>query len=219
MRKYCCYHFSIAGQQEDTGAGNNDHFSHIVSSRCQYRHISRLSDRSVCLLLDGLSHRLIFDESVQIKQLDVVEQHGIILFRAGDKGKESSVYVFRLREFESDASARCAELFNDRENGDRDKEEDDDDDEDTIIADDEDDRNDDDYNEDDADECDNFTRATAKFQPVGRPRARLRIRAPAVRSRAHIKERKLRRTRGCHLYSITRPGGSHLRMVTYRLQK
>ncbi|XP_014478192.1 PREDICTED: GTPase-activating Rap/Ran-GAP domain-like protein 3 isoform X1 [Dinoponera quadriceps] len=164
------------------------------------------------LIEDGVSHRLIFDESVQIKQLDVVEQHGILLFRAGDKGKESSVYVFRLREFESDASARCAELFNhDRENDDREKEEEDDD-EDTIIADDEDDRNDDECDEDDADECDNFTRATAKFQPVGRPRARLRIRAPAVRSRAHIKERKLRRTRGCHLYSITRPGGSHLRM-------
>lgn len=167
---------------------------------------------------DGLSHRLIFDESVQIKQLDVVEQHGILLFRAGDKGKESSVYVFRLREFESDISARCADLFNDREKDEGEREEDDDD-EDTIIADDEDDRNDDDCDEEDADECDNFTRTTAKFQPVGRPRARLRVRAPAVRSRAHIKERKLRRTRGCHLYSITRPGGSHLRMVTYRLEK
>lgn len=148
---------------------------------------------------------------MQIKQLDVVEQHGILLFRAGDKGKESSVYVFRLREFESDASSRCADLFNDRENGDRDKEEEDDDED---VEDDDADRNDDDYDEDEADESDNFTRATAKFQSVGRPRARLRIRAPAVRSRAHIKERKLRRTRGCNLYSITRPGGSHLRMVT-----
>lgn len=155
---------------------------------------------------------MIFDESVQIKQLDVVEQHGILLFRAGDKGKESSVYVFRLREFESDASARCAELFNNRDGDEREKDEDDDDEE---AEDDADERNDEDGDDDDADECDNFTRATAKFQPVGRPRARMRVRAPAVRSRAHIKERKLRRTRGCHLYSITRPGGSHLRMVTY----
>ncbi|XP_012236079.1 GTPase-activating Rap/Ran-GAP domain-like protein 3 isoform X2 [Linepithema humile] len=166
------------------------------------------SENGTFLIEDGLSHRLIFDESVQIKQLDVVEQHGILLFRAGDKGKESSVYVFRLREFESDASARCAELFNDRENGDRGKEDEDDDED---AEDDDGDRNDDD-DEDDADECDNFTRATARFQPVGRSRARVRIRAPAVRSRAHIKERKLRRTRGCSLYSITRPGGSHLRM-------
>ncbi|KYN07546.1 PREDICTED: GTPase-activating Rap/Ran-GAP domain-like protein 3 isoform X1 [Cyphomyrmex costatus] len=162
------------------------------------------SDNGTFLIEDGVSHRLLFDESVQIKQLDVIEQHGILLFRAGDKGKESSVYVFRLREFESDASVRCAELFNDRENGDRGKEEEDDDED---VEDD-----DDDCDEDDAEECDNFTRATAKFQPVGRPRARMRVRAPAVRSRAHIKERKLRRTRGCHLYSITRPGGSHLRM-------
>ncbi|KAG5344721.1 GARL3 protein, partial [Acromyrmex charruanus] len=162
------------------------------------------SENGTFLIEDGVSHRLLFDESVQIKQLDVIEQHGILLFRAGDKGKESSVYVFRLREFESDASMRCAELFNDRETDDREKEEEDDD------EDAEDD--DDDCDEDDAEECNNFTRATAKFQPVGRPRARMRVRAPAVRSRAHIKERKLRRTRGCHLYSITRSGGSHLRM-------
>ncbi|XP_070155825.1 GTPase-activating Rap/Ran-GAP domain-like protein 3 isoform X1 [Polyergus mexicanus] len=164
------------------------------------------SENGTFLIEDGLSHRLIFDESVQIKQLDVVEQHGILLFRASDKGKENSVYVFRLREFESDASARCAELFNDRESEEtREKEENDVDDEDAED-------DDDDCDEDDADECDNFTRATARFQPVTRSRARARVRAPAVRSRAHIKERKLRRTRGCHLYSITRAGGSHLRM-------
>lgn len=161
-----------------------------------------------------MSHRLIFDESVQIKQLDVVEQHGILLFRAGDKGKESSVYVFRLREFESDPSARCAELFNNREGDERSREDEDDDED---AEDEADERNDEDGAEDDdVDECDNFTRATAKFQPIGRSRARARVRAPAVRSRAHIKERKLRRTRGSNLYSITRPGGSHLRMVTYR---
>ncbi|KMQ93050.1 gtpase-activating rap ran-gap domain-like protein 3 protein [Lasius niger] len=162
------------------------------------------SESGTFLIEDGLSHRLIFDESVQIKQLDVVEQHGILLFRASDKGKENSVYVFRLREFESDASARCAELLNDRENEET-REENNVDDEDV-------DDDDDDGDDDDADECDNFTRATARFQPTTRSRTRTRVRAPAVRSRAHIKERKLRRTRGCYLYSITRPGGSHLRM-------
>ncbi|XP_077267792.1 GTPase-activating Rap/Ran-GAP domain-like protein 3 isoform X2 [Temnothorax americanus] len=162
------------------------------------------SENGTFLIEDGLSHRMLFDESVQIKQLDVVEQHGILLFRAGDKGKES-VYVFRLREFESDASVRCAELFNDRENDDREREEED------VDEDVEDE--DDDGDEDDADECDNaFARATAKFQPVTRSRTRMRVRALAVRNRAHIKERKLRRTRGCQLYSTTRPGGSHLRM-------
>ncbi|KZC09628.1 GTPase-activating Rap/Ran-GAP domain-like protein 3 [Dufourea novaeangliae] len=93
------------------------------------------------LIEDSLSHRLIFDESVQIKQLDVVEQHGILLFRTGDKGKESNVYVFRLREFENTVANRSGET-----------------------------------------------------------------------GRAHIKERRLPRTRGCHLYTTTMPGGSHLRM-------
>ncbi|XP_011329684.1 GTPase-activating Rap/Ran-GAP domain-like protein 3 isoform X2 [Ooceraea biroi] len=167
------------------------------------------TENGTFLIQDGVSHRLIFDESVQIKQLDVVEQHGILLFRASDKGKENSVYVFRLREFEIDPSARCAELFNNRELDEREKEEEDDDEE---AEDEADERNDENGEDDDADECDNFTRATAKFQPVRRTRSRVRVRAPAVRSRAHIKERKLRRTRGSHLYSITRPGGSHLRM-------
>ncbi|OAD56430.1 GTPase-activating Rap/Ran-GAP domain-like protein 3 [Eufriesea mexicana] len=94
------------------------------------------TENGTFLIEDSLSHRLIFDESVQIKQLDVVEQHGILLFRTGDKGKESNVYVFRLSEFENTSN----------------------------------------------------------------------------RGRAHIKERRLPRTRGCHLYTITMPGGSHLRM-------
>ncbi|KAG7209557.1 hypothetical protein KM043_015635 [Ampulex compressa] len=162
------------------------------------------TENGTFLIEDGLSHRLIFDESVQIKQLDVVEQHGILLFRAGDKGKESNVYIFRLREFESNGMVKCNELFNDREDNEQECEEDEDETE----------ENDDGYGDDDGEEeeCDNFTRATAKFKPVMRSRARIRIRPLAVRSRTHIKVRKLARTRGCHLYSITRPGGSHLRM-------
>lgn len=84
---------------------------------------------------------MIFDKSVQVKQLDVVEQHGILLIRAGDKGRDSKIHVFRLSEFEPDAG-------------------------DTTP-----------------------------------------------KTRSHVKERRLERTRGCHLYSLTRPGGSHLRMV------
>ena len=57
-----------------------------------------------------------------------------------------------------------------------------------------------------------LTRATAKFKPVIR-RTHARVRPLAVRGRAHIKERRLPRARGCHLYAITMPGGSHLRMV------
>ncbi|XP_046591861.1 GTPase-activating Rap/Ran-GAP domain-like protein 3 isoform X2 [Neodiprion lecontei] len=93
------------------------------------------------LMEDGLSHRLIFDKSVQIKQLDVVEQHGILLIRAGDRGRDSKIHVFRLSEFDAEAGG------------------------DTLP-----------------------------------------------KTRSHSKERKLERTRGCHIYSLTRPGGSHLRM-------
>ncbi|XP_043510076.1 GTPase-activating Rap/Ran-GAP domain-like protein 3 isoform X4 [Frieseomelitta varia] len=157
------------------------------------------TENGTFLIEDSLSHRLIFDESVQIKQLDVVEQHGILLFRAGDKGKESNVYVFRLREFENNTTNRSAEVLNDRED---DQEYEDNADEDDV---------DDEADESEETDYDNFTRATTKFKPVIR-RAHVRVRPLAVRGRAHIKERRLPRTRGCHLYTITMPGGSHLRM-------
>ena len=31
--------------------------------------------------------------------------------------------------------------------------------------------------------------------------------------RSELKEHRLERTRGCHLYAVSRPGGSHLRVV------
>lgn len=115
-----------------------------------------------------MSHRLLFDKSVQIKQLDVVEQHGILLFRAGDKGKDCNVHVFRLSELEAQDDEQQQQL-----------QEDEDEDEEQEVA------------------------ATA-----GLHRRRM-----SARTRAHAKQRKLERTKGCHLYSLTRPGGSHLRMV------
>lgn len=45
---------------------------------------------------------MIFDKSVQIKQLTVVEAHGILLVRT-DRGRDSRMHVFRLSSFESDA--------------------------------------------------------------------------------------------------------------------
>lgn len=39
---------------------------------------------------EGVAHRPIFDKNVQVKQLSVVEAHGILLIRA-DKGKSLSV--------------------------------------------------------------------------------------------------------------------------------
>ncbi|KAK0180091.1 hypothetical protein PV327_005769 [Microctonus hyperodae] len=127
------------------------------------------TENGTFLVEDGTSDRLLFDKSVQIKQLNVVEQHGILLFRAGDKGKESNVYVYRLSELGGDES--------------------------TCI----------DYNsfEEDDEEIGSFATTTSNPNT---------LRSPIVRTRSHVKERKLDKTRSCHLYSITRPGGSHLRM-------
>ncbi|XP_022244484.1 GTPase-activating Rap/Ran-GAP domain-like protein 3 [Limulus polyphemus] len=92
------------------------------------------------LLEEGVTHRPIFDKTVQIKHLNVVEAHGILLFRA-DKGRDSRIYVYRLSDFESEAS----------ENG--------------------------------------------------------------VRNKTDLRDHRLEKTKGCHLYAISRPGDSHLRMV------
>ncbi len=85
---------------------------------------------------------MIFDKSVQIKQLTVVEAHGILLVRT-DRGRDSRMHVFRLSSFESDA---CGS-------------------------------------------------------------------EPAAFSRQHMKDQRLERTKGTHLYAVSRLGGSHLRMV------
>ncbi|XP_014601552.1 PREDICTED: GTPase-activating Rap/Ran-GAP domain-like protein 3 isoform X2 [Polistes canadensis] len=171
------------------------------------------SENGTFLIEEGLSHRMIFDESVPIKQLDVVEQHGILLFRGIDKGKES-VYVFRLREFDYDSSSLNArtykfpEFFNNRD----DLEDDVDEHEEELE---ENGEHEDDYYRDgeiEEEDTDANYRDHFKFKSSLRLRGRTQLRPPAVRSRAHIKDRKLTRTRGCHLYSITRQGGSHLRM-------
>ena len=87
---------------------------------------------------------MIFDKSVQIKQLTVVEAHGILLVRT-DRGRDSRMHVFRLSSFESDA---CGS-------------------------------------------------------------------EPAAFSRQPMKEQRLERTKGTHLYAVSRLGGSHLRMVKH----
>lgn len=44
---------------------------------------------------------MIFDRTLQVRQLSVVEPHGILLLRAGHSNKEGKVYVFRLSQIES----------------------------------------------------------------------------------------------------------------------
>jgi hypothetical protein len=42
------------------------------------------------LFSESMSHRLVFDKTVAVKQLHVVEAHGILLFRA-DKGTSENL--------------------------------------------------------------------------------------------------------------------------------
>ncbi|XP_014295743.1 GTPase-activating Rap/Ran-GAP domain-like protein 3 isoform X3 [Microplitis demolitor] len=136
------------------------------------------TENGTFLVEDGLPDSLLFDKSVQIKQLNVVEQHGILLFRTGDKGKESNVYVYRLSELNGEGNS-------------------------TSI----------DYNsfEEDDDVGNSFS-SNFTMTSTSSSNPSTSTRPPIIRTRSHIKERKLERTRGCQIYSITRPGGSHLRM-------
>ncbi|PSN34173.1 GTPase-activating Rap/Ran-GAP domain-like protein 3 [Blattella germanica] len=99
------------------------------------------TETGVYLVEESMSHRLVFDKTVAVKQLHVVEAHGILLFRA-DKGRDSKIHVFRLSDFDGEFSTEAS-----------------------------------------------------------------------ARGRQDLKEHRLERTRGCHMYAISRPGGSHLRMV------
>lgn len=55
---------------------------------------------------DGTSHRQIFDKSLQVRQLNVVEPHGILLLRAGTSNKDCKIYVFRLSQIEANMEIR-----------------------------------------------------------------------------------------------------------------
>ncbi|XP_076454839.1 GTPase-activating Rap/Ran-GAP domain-like protein 3 [Babylonia areolata] len=98
------------------------------------------TESGVMVLEEGQSPRQIFDKSVAVKQLSVVEVHGLLIMRV-DKGKEGKIYVFRLNDFEGEVAEAV------------------------------------------------------------------------TRSRADCKDHRLERTKGCHLYALSRPGVSHLRMV------
>ena len=124
-----------------------------------------------------MSHRLLFDKTVQMKQLNVIEQHGILLFRAGDKGKDCNVHVFRLSELECEGGGGGG--GNGCSPG--------------ASVDTQDDEEEDEEEE----------------QEIAVQRRRMN-----ARTRTHCKQRRLDKTKGCHLYSLTRPGGSHLRMVS-----
>ncbi|XP_049782229.1 GTPase-activating Rap/Ran-GAP domain-like protein 3 [Schistocerca cancellata] len=59
------------------------------------------TEAGVFVIEESTSHRLIFDKTVPVKQLSVIEAHGILLLRA-EKGRECKIHVFRLSDFDGE---------------------------------------------------------------------------------------------------------------------
>ncbi|XP_059224080.1 GTPase-activating Rap/Ran-GAP domain-like protein 3 isoform X1 [Stomoxys calcitrans] len=103
------------------------------------------TDDGTFLMKEDQSLQLVFDKTLHVRQLSVLEEHGLVLIRGGSATNRDGhrIHVFRLREFSGKSS------------------------EETLKC----------------------------------------------RSRSEVKERRIDRTRGCHLYSSSRVNGGHLRLV------
>lgn len=99
------------------------------------------SDEGTYLIKEDQTHRVVFDRTLSVKQLSVIEDHGIMLVRGGSAVQKDGhrVHVFRLNEFAEDRLGQ--------------------------------------------------------------------------RSRIDVKDRRIDKTRGCHLFAISRAGEAHLRMA------
>lgn len=98
-------------------------------------------DEGTFLIREDQSYQTVFDKSFCVRQLSVVEDHGIMLVRGGSATNKDGhrIHVFRIKEFREE-----------------------------LVK---------------------------------------------VRSRIEIKDRRIEKTRGCHLYAISKGGDGHLRMV------
>ncbi|XP_055846645.1 GTPase-activating Rap/Ran-GAP domain-like protein 3 isoform X2 [Episyrphus balteatus] len=123
--------FYPAFQHRGTLAG--DSFNHDS--------IFMATDDGTFLIKDDQSLQLIFDKTFFVKQLSVLEEHGLLIIRGGSATNRDSnrIHVFRLREFKEE-----------------------------VIR---------------------------------------------VRGRNEVKDRRIERSRGCHLYASSKINGGHLRLV------
>ncbi|XP_066244731.1 GTPase-activating Rap/Ran-GAP domain-like protein 3 isoform X2 [Euwallacea similis] len=82
--------------------------SHPVSSGDSWgeNKLILATDEGTFVVEDGTSHRQVFDKSLQVRQLNVVEPHGILLLRAGASHKDCKVYVFRLSQLQSQTDVK-----------------------------------------------------------------------------------------------------------------
>lgn len=69
---------------------------YIILLRHEYVHTV-----SFGVLTENVQPRLIFDKTVLVKQLNIVEAHGLMVMRV-QKGRDCCVYAFRLSDFEND---------------------------------------------------------------------------------------------------------------------
>lgn len=98
-------------------------------------------DEGTFLIREDQSYQTVFDKSFCVRQLSVVEDHGVMLIRGGSVTNKDShrIHVFRIKEFKEE-----------------------------FIK---------------------------------------------VRNRIDVKDRRIEKTRGCHLYATSKGGDGHLRMV------
>lgn len=98
-------------------------------------------DEGTFLIREDQSYQTVFDKSFCVRQLSVVEDHGVMLIRGGSATNKDShrIHVFRIKEFKEE-----------------------------FIK---------------------------------------------VRNRIDVKDRRIEKTRGCHLYATSKGGDGHLRMV------
>lgn len=98
------------------------------------------TDAGVLVLEEETTSRILFDKSILVRQLNVVEHHGLLVYRT-EKGKDGKIVIFRLADFEGEVNENL------------------------------------------------------------------------IRGRAECEGHKLEKTKGCHLYALSRPGSRYLRMV------
>lgn len=98
-------------------------------------------DEGTFLIREDQSYQMVFDKTFCVRQMSVVEDHGIMLIRGGSATNKDGhrIHVFRLKEFKEDNIK--------------------------------------------------------------------------IRSRIDVKDRRIDKTRGCHLFAISKGGDGHLRMV------
>lgn len=118
------------------------HRGNIVGDSFGHDTLFLACDEGTFIIREDQTHQMVFDRTLAVRQLTVIEEHNLLLMRGGSSAHKDGgmhIYVFRLNEFKEDS-----------------------------------------------------------------------IR---VRSRCDVKDRRIDKTRGCHLYAISKGADGYLRMA------